>query len=112
MLMADNSQVNHYLILETTLVATIIILCTVLLIVLVAQNYIQYVLYLTGGVCGVFILFFIPCYLVLNSRQKTKNMTTQKCIHESSLKFKSLPYILAVIGFISLVYNIVRIIFN
>lgn len=51
---------TRIVILETTLIATLIILAVILVISFFAQNFIQIVLDFTGGIFGVAILFIIP----------------------------------------------------
>ena len=56
---------------ETTLITTVILLSLVLVVSLVAQNYIQYVLDFTGGICGILVLIILPSFMVARARTKT-----------------------------------------
>jgi hypothetical protein len=46
----------------------------VLIISLAAQNYIQYVLDFTGGICGIVVLIIMPSLLVAKARIRTPNL--------------------------------------
>ena len=98
-------KVNSKVFSKTTLIATLSILGVVLLISLLARNYIEYVLMFTGGICGVFILMILPAYLVLQSRKET-GVVNGKFTHQALLKHRVIPYLFVGFGLLSLVFNL------
>jgi len=77
----------------------------VLLVSLLARNYIEYVLMFTGGVCGVFILVIFPAFLVARSRRLTPEVTSS-FTHQAMVRHWVVPYLFIGFGFASLIFSL------
>lgn len=80
-----------------------------LLISLLAQNYIQYVLDFTGGICGILVLIILPSFLVARARIKTPNLEKEKSL-EAAVSNKYVPYVMIVAALGFLIYTLIEVI--
>lgn len=84
-------------------------LSVVLIVSLAAQNYIQYVLDFTGGICGILVLIILPSFMVARARVKTPNLSKEQS-YEAFVSNKYVPYTLILIAIGFLIYTLVEVI--
>lgn len=76
---------------------------------LAAQNYIQYVLDFTGGICGILVLIILPSFMVARARVKTPMLSKEQS-YESMVSNKYVPYVFMMVALCFLIYTLVEVI--
>ena len=77
-----------------------------LIVSLAAQNYIQYVLDFTGGICGILVLIILPSFMVARARVQTPYLTKEQSF-QAFISNKYVPYALIVVALTFLIYTLV-----